>query len=160
MPREWKATAKQQKFVDLYILYNGNGVKAAEAAGYEGKNASLRATASRLLTNDNILALLEKRREEARNARIGDIVERQEILTEMYRNNKAVEVPGSAIGAQVAETEDGATKIVRVAVTDKDRLKAIETHNKMDGLYSIKVKLEITHEDWVEAIKKDGALED
>jgi phage terminase small subunit len=133
--RPWKPNVKQERFVDFYILLNGNGVKAVESAGYEGDNATLRATASRLLTNNNILALIEKRREEAKSARIGDIVERQEILTEIYRNKKAVEVPIDTIGAETGETEEGKFLSVKVAVLDKTKIKAIDTQNKMEGLY-------------------------
>lgn len=134
-PRKWKPTLKQERFVDLYILYNGNATKAAWDAGYEGDDGTVRATACRLLTNHNVWALIEKRREEAKSVRIGDIQERQEILTEIYRNKKAVEVPLDTFGAEAGETGEGKFLAVKVAVLDKTKIKAIDTQNKMDGLY-------------------------
>ncbi len=100
-------------------------------------------------------ALIEKRREKAKSARIGDIVERQEILTEIYRDKTAVEVPLDTVGAEIGETEDGKFLAVKVAVLDKTKIKAIDTQNKMDGLYVQTVKLTITHEDWLDRFDDD-----
>jgi phage terminase small subunit len=50
-------TGKQQKFIDAYLgEANCNAYLAAKLAGYKGNGKTLRATASRLLTYDNIKA--------------------------------------------------------------------------------------------------------
>lgn len=53
-------TTKQRRFVEAYA---GNGVEAARIAGYAGSDNVLRVTASRLLTNANVLAGIQARQE-------------------------------------------------------------------------------------------------
>jgi len=57
-----KLTVKQRKFVDEY-LQSGNGTQAAIKAGYAEKGA--RVAANRLLTNDNIKPIIQKRQKKA-----------------------------------------------------------------------------------------------
>ncbi len=55
-------TLKQQKFIDAYLgEANGNATKAAQLAGYAGNDESIRVEGSRLLTNANVRAEIEKR---------------------------------------------------------------------------------------------------
>ncbi len=56
-------TAKQRRFVDEYIVCL-NGTEAARRAGYEGDDATLAVTASRLLRNAKVLRALDERLQE------------------------------------------------------------------------------------------------
>lgn len=130
-PKVWSPTVKQQKFVDCY---EGNATKAAKDAGYKGTESYLRQIGHKLVTNGNILALIEKRQKAEKGALIADRAEREEILSSILRNNKAYEV-SSPVGAEIGETEDGKFKFVKVAVSDKNKIKAIDVLNKMDAIY-------------------------
>lgn len=120
--KAWSPTGKQQKFALLYI---DNGVKAARGAGYAGNDNVLAATASRLLRNVNILALIEKRREEEKSALIANRVERQEILSTLARE----------------------------AEKDKDKISACDQLGKLAGDFVTKIKLEKPHEDWLKLLE-------
>ena len=53
---------RQQRFIEAYLTNGGNATEAARAAGYSAKSeGSLRATASRALTNVNLAAVLRER---------------------------------------------------------------------------------------------------
>ena len=54
-----KLTEKQRRFVEEYLL-DGNGARAATAAGYSQKSAKV--LASQALTNINVIAALEEGR--------------------------------------------------------------------------------------------------
>ena len=132
-PKVWSPTVKQQKFVNAY---EGNATEAARLAGYKGTDGYLRLAGYRLITNDNILALIEKRQEAEKSAKVADRTERAEILSSILRNNKAYEVEGLTLGVDVAEElETGKTKFVKISAVDRDRIKAADTLNKMDALY-------------------------
>lgn len=53
-----RLSPKQQKFADEYIICL-NGTEAARRAKYSGNDATLAATASRLLRNDKVLAYIK-----------------------------------------------------------------------------------------------------
>jgi phage terminase small subunit len=91
-------------------------------AGYTGTPAAIRVTACNLLTNPNIWALIEKRREEAKKDRIIDIQRRQEILSGIAENT------------------------CEPAAENKDVIKSIDTLNKMDGVYVQKHEVGLTKE--------------
>ena len=78
-----KLRPKQQAFVDCY---DGNGVKAARKAGYSGLDATLRATASKLLTKHNIQEALKLRNAPEEKERIADREERQEFWTNVMKD--------------------------------------------------------------------------
>lgn len=59
--RAKKPTLKQEKFVNEYLANGGNGVKAAQAAGYGGSYGTLRAIASENLTKPNISSRVRER---------------------------------------------------------------------------------------------------
>lgn len=118
----WSPSGKQKKFVLLYI---DNGVKAARDAGYTGNDNVLAATASRLLRNVNILALIEKRQEKEKSALIADRTERQEILSALARE----------------------------AGKDKDKISACDQLGKLAGDFVTKIKLEKPHEDWLKLLE-------
>jgi len=52
--RRGGAAERQRLFAAAWIANGGNGQEAARTAGYTGKDAALRVTASRLLTNANV----------------------------------------------------------------------------------------------------------
>lgn len=56
-----KLSARRTKFVDEYIL-DHNGSRAARSAGYAVPSAHV--TASRLLSNDNVIAALDAKKQE------------------------------------------------------------------------------------------------
>jgi phage terminase small subunit len=62
---EDKLTNKQEMFVESYLANGGNGVRAAEQAGYAGGDNTLRAIASENLTKPNIRGRIRERVSEA-----------------------------------------------------------------------------------------------
>lgn len=129
--KEWTPTVKQQKFINAY---EGNATKAALEAGYSKKTA--KSQGQRLLTNVDIQKALEKRGEEEKTALIADRTERAEILSNILRNNRAIEIDKPVQGCDtVRDEENGDYKFVILDSANKDVIKAADTLNKMDGLY-------------------------
>jgi phage terminase small subunit len=60
--RDWRLTAKQDRFVDFF-LQKWNGTEAARLAGYSGGENALAAAASRLLRNVKVRNAIERRAE-------------------------------------------------------------------------------------------------
>jgi len=56
-----RLTGKQRAFIDEWFANGFNGRRAAQAAGYAGDDRTLRNAASRLLTNANVRAEIERR---------------------------------------------------------------------------------------------------
>ncbi len=70
-------TSKQARFIDEYLV-DGNGTRAAIAAGYG--RAGARVTACRTLANPNVRALIQTRQaEDARRLQI----ERQDLISDL-----------------------------------------------------------------------------
>lgn len=107
-----KLNEKQRKFCLEFRKNGGNATEAAIAVGYAKKSAA--SQASDLLKNPKILEYLDWLRKDAESRSIIGIIERQEILTKIARDNGAKEA---------------------------DRNKAIDILNKMDGVYVINVNL-------------------
>lgn len=107
-----KLTEKQRKFCLEYRKNGGNATEAAKAVGYSEKHASQ--IGSQLLEKTIVLAYIDKLVKDSERQSIMGLVERQETLTKIARNNKA---------------------------KDADRNKAIDILNKMDGVYVINVNL-------------------
>lgn len=63
--RRREAEDRRRLFAAAYLRNGANGTAAAREAGYKGTDASIRVTASRLLTNANVRALLDERVEAA-----------------------------------------------------------------------------------------------
>ena len=106
----------------LSIFTGKSGQDAAIEAGYSVKAA--RQIASRLLTKANIVARLQELQAKAASAKIMDVVERKERLTEIAR-----------------ETVEGKFGIIR-----QGNLQAIAELNKMEGEYAPQ-KAELTGKD-------------
>lgn len=109
-----KLTEKQRKFCLEYRKNGGNATEAAKAVGYSEKSAYKQG--SSLLQKSVVLAYLDKLVKDSERQSIMGLVERQETLTKIARNNMA---------------------------KDADRNKAIDILNKMDGVYVINVNLTV-----------------
>lgn len=75
-------TPKQQAFVDAYA---GNGVEAARAAGYQGDEATLATSASRLLRHAEVSAAIARRNVVVEQARQEAVVQAGRIATRVER---------------------------------------------------------------------------
>ncbi len=106
---------KEEKFCLMFRKYLGNGKKAAIAAGYAENSASV--TASKLLKKANVLKRINELAKDAERKTIMDTMERQERLTKIARDDTA---------------------------ENRDRVRAIDILNKMDGKYLIKVDVTVT----------------
>lgn len=106
---------KQEKFCLNFRKFGGNKTLAAIKAGYSKDTAS--AQASRLLKNVNVQKRIKELADDAARKTIMDTVERQEQLTKIARD-------------QTAE--------------NRDRVRAMDILNKMDGKYLIKVDVTVT----------------
>ena len=114
MAAEKTLNAKQKKFCLEFRKNGGCITEAAITAGYSEKSAS--SLGSQLLKNPKVLAYIEQLRLDAQRKSIMGITERQETLTEIARNSKAAEA---------------------------DRNRAIDILNKMDGLYLVRVDVNV-----------------
>lgn len=101
-------SAKQRAFVTEY-LRDGNATQAAIRAGYSQKTAQEQS--SRLLSKVIVRQAVEKARAAIERPKIADAAERREVLTEMFRN---------------------------AALEPRDRQRASDILNKMDGIYVTK----------------------
>ena len=79
---------KQRKFADNYIK-SGNATEAYVNAGYKVRsNETARANASRLLTNANVKAYIEKRLKQLESAKLATAQETLEYLTSVMRGEQ------------------------------------------------------------------------
>lgn len=79
---------KQRKFADNYIR-SGNATEAYANAGYKVRsNETARANASRLLTNANVKAYIEKRLKQIESAKLATAKETLEYLTSVMRGEQ------------------------------------------------------------------------
>lgn len=106
--------AKQKKFCLEFRKNGGCIAEAAKSAGYSEKSAS--SLGSQLLKNPKVLEYIEQLRLDAQRKTIMGIIERQEKLTKIARDEKEKTF---------------------------DRLAAIDMLNKMDGVYIVKVDLNV-----------------
>ena len=133
-------SVKQEKFC-LEYAKSGNQRQAYLLAGYECKSdEAADANASRLLRNDKVKARLAELAEEAKNASIADIVEMQQTLTSIIRKQMTEEV---IVVESVGDYMTEARKMDKEP-SIKDIINAITTLGKMQGLFSEKLKLDVT----------------
>ena len=126
-------TVKQEKFC-LEYAKSGNARQAYKNAGYNCKNeASLDASASKLLSNAKVKARLAELAEDAKNNSIADIQEMQEKLTEIIRQHLEEEVI-------VVDPVSGASKMKKTA-SIKDIISAVNTLGKMQGAFVDKLDI-------------------
>lgn len=110
-----KLTEQQEKFCLYFRKTGGNKTLAAIKAGYSKKTAA--AQGSRLLKNVNVNNRIKELAVDAARKTIMDTVERQEQLTKIARDPTA---------------------------ENRDRVRAMDILNKMDGKYLIKVDVTVT----------------
>lgn len=130
-----KLTAKQKRFCDEYLI-DLNATQAAIRTGYSEKTA--KAQGSRLLTNVDIRAYIDKRLEEMQSEKIADAEEVMRYLSAVLRGEgyeEMVVVEGLGEGASRATT-------VAREICPKDRLKAAELLGKRYSLFTDKVNVD------------------
>lgn len=110
-------TERQKKFAEYYAQC-GNAAQSAIQAGYSEKYAGQ--NADKLLKNTNIADYIRELTEDAQTARIMTARERQAILSDMAKNGKN---------------------------SPADRIRAIDTLNKMTGEYTTKIQAEVRTSD-------------
>lgn len=102
--------ARQKKFAELYAQ-SGNTVQSAIGAGYSENYAN--ANACKLLENVRVSQYIKELTEKSQNDRIMSACERQALLSDIARNEHE---------------------------KTQDRVKAIDTLNKMTGEYITKIE--------------------
>ena len=110
-------TARQKKFSEYYAQC-GNAAQSAIQAGYSEKYAGQ--NADKLLKNTNITEYIKQLTAKAQTDRIMTAVERQALLSDMAKDG-----------------ENAPT----------DRIRAIDTLNKMTGEYTTKIQAEVKTSD-------------
>lgn len=132
-------SAKQEKFC-LEYAKSGNQRQAYLLAGYNVKSdEAADANASRLLRNDKVQSRLAELYEEAKNASIADIVEMQQTLTKIIRQQLTEEV---IVVESVGDYMSEARKMDKEP-SIKDIINAINTLGKIQGVFSDKLKVDI-----------------
>ena len=107
-------TERQKKFAEYYVQ-SGNGAESARKAGYSQSYAEHRT--DELLRNVEIQQYIKELSEKMQDERILTAKERQVILSDMIRNKDDIE--------------------------PSDRIRAIDTLNKMTGEYTLKVSASV-----------------
>lgn len=113
-----KLTVKQELFCTEYARNNGNGLQAAKHAGYSGKDNVLTVTASRMLTNANIIARIELEKARIASAAEYHLPTNEEILSGI---------------ASIANNKEA---------KDADRLKAWELLGRNKSLFNDKLTVQ------------------
>lgn len=106
-------TARQKKFAEYYAQ-SGNTVQSAIKAGYSEKYA--KADACKILDNPSVAEYIRELSEKAQDERIMTAKERQALLSDIAKDGK----------------NDPA-----------DRIRAVDTLNKMTGEYVAKIQAEV-----------------
>lgn len=131
-------TKKQQQFC-LEYLKDFNGTRAYMEA-YKCKNEdNARSMASRMLsTNVNVRAYIEEETEKINNAKICDVKEIRELLSEIARGEttKGTTMVIEAIGGGITQAKE-----VHKKPEDKERIKALELLGKANNMFTDKVDL-------------------
>lgn len=108
-----KLNARQKKFAEYYAQ-SGNAAESAVKAGYSAKYANT--NASKLLQNTTITNYIKELSEKLKDERIMTAKDRQVLLSDIARDD---------------ENEPN------------DRIKAVDTLNKMTGEYTVKVDAKV-----------------
>lgn len=108
-----KLNARQKKFAEYYAQ-SGNAAESAVKAGYSAKYANT--NASKLLQNTTIANYIKELSEKLKDERIMIAKDRQVLLSDIARDD---------------ENEPN------------DRIKAVDTLNKMTGEYTVKVDAKV-----------------
>lgn len=108
-----KLNARQKKFAEYYVQ-SGNAAESARKAGYSEKFAAQ--NADKLLKNTNISEYIKELSDKLKDERIMTAKDRQVLLSDIARDD---------------ENEPS------------DRIKAVDTLNKMTGEYTVKVDAKV-----------------
>lgn len=130
-------THRQKMFCYEYVK-TGNATQSAIKAGYSEKTANEQG--ARLLANVSIQKFLQKLTEEMESQKIASAREMQELLTSIIRSEETEEV------VVIEGCGDG---ISQATVVDKrpsarDKIKAVETLARMQGVLDNKTVLNIS----------------
>lgn len=146
-------------FCQKYVEYYCNGTKAYMSVYPDCSYESARVCASDLLTNLNIKAYIKELQDSIEEENILSIKQTMKWLSEVVNNNEREDV--------YLKDENGKDKLVGSKNADLNtKLKAIETLNKMKGVYTQKVEVQgdmklnnpfrnMTTEDIVEMINNE-----
>lgn len=125
-------TVRQEKFC-LEYAKSGNARQAYRAAGYSCKKESTAdVNACNLLKNPKIKERLAELAAEVKTSAIADIVEMQQILTAIMRQEKTEEVIG--MGGEITEKRPSIKNVID----------AIEKLGKMQGAFTERTEVEIS----------------
>ena len=129
-------TAKQRIFCNEYLI-DMNATRAYKKA-YPNikKDEAARANGSKLLTNANVKAYLEKQLKKNEDKSIADATEVMKYLTKVLRGEEVEEM------IVVEGIGDGCSEARRInkALNQKDRIKAAELLGKRYALFTEKVE--------------------
>ena len=125
----------------LHYAKTGNATESYKKAGYTTEKESvIYSNANRLLKNAKVQARLRELSDELKSEKIAGIVEIQERLTAIIRNEEleqVVVVEGMGDGVSRA-------RVIEKKPDQKNVIKAAETLAKMQGGFDNKVTLEMT----------------
>ena len=142
--------SQQRKFCEEYVKNGLNGTQAYLKA-YDNDNLSeesARASASRLLTNVNVLSYIKELQAEVRKANIMSAEERMEWLSGVVKDINRDEV--------YVKNADGEEVLVGSKNADLNtKIKAIDTLNKMSGEYRTILDGSVNH-----VVKLEDVLND
>lgn len=105
-----KLNPRQKKFAEIYAANDGNAEQAAIKAGYSEKYA--RGNAHKLVANSGIAEYIREIADKAKDERILSAKDRQVMLSDIAKDTSN---------------------------EPSDRIKAVDTLNKMTGEYTVKV---------------------
>ena len=125
-----KLTDKQKRFIDEYLI-DCNGTQAAIRAGYSPKTANEQSV--KLLSMRHIWETIDNKLEEISSQRIADAQETLEYLTSVMRGEMRESV--------LCLSGKGEQKIVEIAVSAADRIKAAELIGKRYGLFKGSIEI-------------------
>lgn len=126
-------TNKQKAFVCHYLEIR-NGVKAARLAGYEGDENTLKVSASRLLTKDNVKAAIDSYFQSRILSANGVLAELSDIAFSPWRDHVEVKT-------------DDQGNIIDAKLNLRDKNKALELVGKFHKLFVDKVETETSLSD-------------
>lgn len=125
-------TVKERKYADKYIE-TGNGVLSYKHAGFTAGTPATAATeGSKLLRKPNVAKYIELKLQEISDATIADAKEVLQYLTSVMRSETKEE---TLIGVGA-----GHQKITKIAIQEKDKIKAAELLGKRYGTWIDRVE--------------------
>lgn len=131
-------TDNQRKFADEYLI-DCNATRAYKAAYPRVKfDGTARTNGSKLLTNTDIRAYIDKKLEEISSKKIAKAEEVVQYLTSVMRGQSSAEI------VVVTGDGDGFSSAERIAKApdEKERLKAAELLGKRYGLFTDKINVQ------------------